>query len=225
MTRWLIVSLTMTVLATAAALALALAWPNLLQEHIPIHWDINMQPDGWVDRDRILPTLLIFPGVMALMIVLMWLLPKLSPKNFKVEPFANTWGYVFTIIVGLFGFLFCMQVWAAVDPNLPDNPWFGKVFVASFFVMFGLLGNVMGKVQRNFWMGVRTPWTLANETVWVRTHRLAAWTWMPAGFIGAILVLLGLPMWIAFALLIAVALWPVLYSLILYKQLERAGRV
>src|SRR5262245_13625795 len=109
MTRWLIVSLTLTVLAFAAALGVGWYAPGLLQERIPIHWDINMQPDGFVTREQFLPYLLIFPGVMALMVLLMWGLPLISPKNFEVERFSNTWGYVFTLLVGLFGYLFALQ--------------------------------------------------------------------------------------------------------------------
>ena len=100
-----------------------------------------------------------------------------------------------------------------------------RPFIAGFFVLFGLIGNQMGKVQRNFWMGVRTPWTLASEAVWVRTHRHAAWLWVATGLVGAVMVLVGVPFLIAFALLMVSALWPVLYSLIIYKRLQREGRV
>ncbi len=99
MTRWLIVSLTLTGLALATALAVCWVWSDALQERIPIHWDINMQPDGWVVREHFLPYLLIFPGLMALLVLLMWGLPLISPKNFEVERFASTWGYVFTLII------------------------------------------------------------------------------------------------------------------------------
>jgi uncharacterized membrane protein len=74
-------------------------------------------------------------------------------------------------------------------------------------------------------MGVRTPWTLASDAVWVRTHRMAAWTWMPMSIVGAAMVLLGAPYWIAFVLLTVAVLWPALYSLILYKRLQREGKV
>jgi uncharacterized membrane protein len=225
MTRWLIVSLILTALALGGALVLMLLWPGLIRESVPVHWDINMQPDGFVSREGFLPYLLIFPGVMALLVLLMWLLPKLSPKNFEVERFGDTWGYVFTLIVGLFAYLFALQVWASSLEDPLNNVWFGRLFIAGFFVMFALMGNVMGKVQRNFWMGIRTPWTLASDAVWVRTHRLAAWTWMPLGIVGAVLVLLGVPPLYAFVLLAVGALWPVLYSLILYKRLQREGRV
>jgi len=225
MTRWFIVSLTLTVLAFVAAIALGWGWPGVLQEHIPIHWDIHMRPDGWVTREQVGWFLVLFPGVMALLVVLMRVLPLISPRNFEVERFSNTWGYVFTLLVGFFGYLFALQLWAATQEDPRQNAWFARMFVAGFFMLFALMSNVIGKVQRNFWMGIRTPWTLASEAVWMRTHRLAAWTWMPMGIIGAILVLIGVPNWIAFVLLVLGVLWPAVYSLILYKRLQREGRL
>jgi uncharacterized membrane protein len=225
MTRWFILSLTLTVLAFLAAIALGWIWPTVLQERFPMHWDINMRPDGWVTREQFRPYLLMFPGVMGLLVLLMWLLPMISPRNFEVERFSNTWGYVFTLLVAFFGYLFALQIWVATQEDAGQSTWFGRLFVAGFFVLFALLSNVIGKVQRNFWMGVRTPWTLASEAVWVRTHRLAAWTWMPMGILGAVLVLIGVPYWIAGVLLIVGVVWPAVYSLILYKRLQREGRL
>jgi uncharacterized membrane protein len=90
-------------------------------------------------------------------------------------------------------------------------------------LLFVLLGNVMGKLRRNFWLGVRTPWTLANERVWYATHRLAART-MVAGGLPALVAALGaLPHLVAVAALLGAALVPVVFSLVYYKRLERAG--
>jgi uncharacterized membrane protein len=91
------------------------------------------------------------------------------------------------------------------------------------FLFFALLGNVLGKVQRNFYVGVRTPWTLASETVWVQTHRLAAWLFTGAGVLGLVIVLVGVPFYFAFGLILVAALVPVVYSLVLYKRLEKKG--
>jgi uncharacterized membrane protein len=221
MSRWYFVSIAMTVLVLGIALILGLATPAVFREKIPTHWDIDMQPDAWTTRQDFWPTLLIFPGVMGALVFLMWVLPMLSPRNFEVERFGSTWCYVMLLMVGFFAYLFALQVWIAVD----EHAWFARPFVAGFFVLFALLGNVIGKVQRNFWMGVRTPWTLASDAVWVRTHRMAAWTWMPVSIVGATIVLLGAPYWIAFVLLVLAILWPALYSLILYKRLQRDGKV
>ncbi len=221
MTRWLITSTLLTLLITGLCLYVGLVRPDLLREQIPVHWDLHMNPDSWSDRDNYYKFLLLCPGVMALMTGLMWLLPRISPQHFKIEPFADTFGYCMTVIVGFFGYMTLLLLWV----GMADSDLWPKLFVAGFFVLFALLGNMMGKVQRNFWMGVRTPWTLASEVVWDRTHRQAAWLWTAAGVIGAVLVLVGLPFWIGLALVMLALFWPVVYSLLLYKRLERQGKV
>ena len=145
MMRWFIVSLVLTLLAFAAAAALGWLWPGLFQERIPIHWNIDMQPDGWVSRSEFVWYLLIYPGVMALLVVMMGVLPLISPKNFEVEQFRNTWGYVFALLIAFFCYLFALQIGAALLDSPLDNTWFARLFVAGFFVLFALMGNVMGK--------------------------------------------------------------------------------
>jgi uncharacterized membrane protein len=222
MTRWIVTSLLLTT-ATASALAyVGLVRTDLLMEKIPIHWDIHMEPDGWTQREDFVWHLLAFPGIMLVMIGLMALLPWLSPKNFEIDRFANTFGFVMTTLVVFFGYLGALVLWAGMQEN---PPYWGKCFIAGFFALFAVMGNVMGKVQRNFWMGIRTPWTLASEPVWNRTHRVAAWLWVIAGIGGGAAVLLGAPFWIGLIVIIVAALWPVIYSLMLYKALEREGKL
>jgi uncharacterized membrane protein len=77
-----------------------------------------------------------------------------------------------------------------------------------------LIGNVMGKVRRNFWLGVRTPWTLANERVWYATHRLAGKTMVAGGLVTLVAALSALPGVVAVVALIGAALVPVGFSLV-----------
>jgi uncharacterized membrane protein len=97
-----------------------------------------------------------------------------------------------------------------------------RAIVGGLGMFFVLAGNVMGKVRRNFWLGVRTPWTLANDRVWYATHRLAART-MVAG--GALAVLVALAGWhgvLGIGGLVLGAIVPVVFSLVYYKRLEKA---
>jgi uncharacterized membrane protein len=96
---------------------------------------------------------------------------------------------------------------------------------AGVFVLLILIGNPLGKVRRNFYIGIRTPWTLASERVWYATHRMGARVMVAGGACGLIAVLLGAPATVIVTLLVALALLPVLYSLMLYKRLERAGEL
>ena len=100
----------------------------------------------------------------------------------------------------------------------------GRVVLGGICLVAALMGNVMGKVRRNFFVGVRTPWTLASERVWNATHRFAAKTFVAGGLLGLVLVCAGLRRWPVLALL-AGALAPVVYSLVLYKRLERHGEL
>jgi uncharacterized membrane protein len=87
-------------------------------------------------------------------------------------------------------------------------------------VFIGLLGNVMGKVRRNFWIGIRTPWTLASDRVWYATHRFAARTMVGSAALALAALLLGLPVWLCIGLPIAGTLLPAAYSLLLYRRIE-----
>jgi uncharacterized membrane protein len=100
-----------------------------------------------------------------------------------------------------------------------------RLLLGGIFLFLALMGNVLGKVRRNFWMGVRTPWTLASEAVWIRTHRLAAWVFVGGGLAGLAAVLLGVDFTVCMALLVVVGVVPVFYSLTLYKTLEKQGKL
>ena len=92
------------------------------------------------------------------------------------------------------------------------------------FLFFALMGNVMGKVRKNFYIGVRVPWTLASDRVWNDTHRLAAWVMVAAGLIGFVHDRQRLRRsFVAIVVLIASVFIPMVYSFVHYKSLERRG--
>jgi uncharacterized membrane protein len=218
---WFLVSILATLVALAAALAVWAGWFGPMAEQVPTHWDIHGKPDHVVPRDQALPYLLMVPGAMALMVVLTLLFPWLSPRSFDVERFRPTYHFIMALVVLLLGYIQGVLLVVSLGVQMP----FLKVYLGGLFLFFAALGNVLGKVQRNFWMGVRTPWTLASETVWIRTHRLAAWLFVVSGLIGFVAVMLDASPWVAIGILAVPCLTPVIYSLVLYKQLEKQGRL
>ena len=124
--------------------------------------------------------------------------------------------------------LLCMMVyfhalvlWAALGRSVDMT----RAIIGGVCLLFALLGNVLGKVRRNFYIGIRTPWTIANETVWNATHRLGGKLFFLCGLVGFVLALLRAPFWLVGGILAAGAAVPVIYSLVLYKKLERRGEV
>lgn len=219
--RWLWPALGLVVAATAASLVVYQYRADWLPEQVPTHWGVSGEPDAWTARDRILPTLLLMPTVSVGLIGLWFLLPWLSPEKFKIEPFRPTYDYIMFLVVVLFTYLHAVILLAYTQQISDLVRW---ITGGSLLVLAGL-GNVLGKVQRNFWVGVRTPWTLASDVVWVRTHRMAAWAFVLGGLTGFVLVVAGVGPLIALSVFGASAISPVFYSLILYKRLEKQGRL
>jgi uncharacterized membrane protein len=207
---------TVGVALTVAALAASGYFYGRLPESIPTHWNIHGQVDGHGPRW----TIFIMPAVMVAVLGLFRGLPWLSPKGFEVDSFRRTYLFVMATVVGLFAYMYGVILYATIHEGVDP----GRVLIGGIFLFIVFLGNVMGKLRRNFYIGVRTPWTLASERVWVDTHRLAGWTMVAGGLIGFVLAIAG---WLvpAFVVLMVACVIPALYSLVLYKRLERAGQL
>jgi len=182
---------------------------------IPTHWNAAGQADGHGPRAMIF----LEPLLMGLTILLWPALPRVSPDKFRVEGFSDTWWFSGLVVVGLFAYIQCVQL-AVLTQGALD---IGRALLGGIGIAIVLLGNVLGKVKRNFWLGVRTPWTLASERVWYATHRLAGKSMVVGGLVVLAVALAGLPGYVATAALLAAALVPVVFSLVYYKRLERLG--
>ncbi len=221
MKLWLTVTIAATVLAAASSLVVYSHRAEWLPEKVPTHWNAENEVDQYTSRDDLLVYLLLPPGVMAGVTVLAVVLPWLSPRHFKVEPFRATWDYIMALLVVLFGYIH--MVLLAAYMGKMNGAEFPRWLIGGMLVIFAMLGNRLGKVQRNFWMGIRTPWTLASDTVWIRTHRLGAWTFTAGALAGLVLLLAGVNPIVVMLVFTAAAVVPVFYSLWLYKHLEKAG--
>ena len=220
MSRWMLVGWMIVGGMFAGSALVSTKWIDKFPGKVPIHWNIEGKADGWASRNDTFLIFYVFPTISAAVLALAVVLPWLSPEPFKVETFRRTYDYVFALVAGLFAWMHASFLYMAANGDA-DFRW----MLAGLFLFFALIGNVLGKVRKNFWMGVRTPWTLANDIVWERTHRFAAWMFTAAGLIGFVASIAGMnPMW-GFGLVLIAALVPVVYSLVIYKQLERRGQL
>jgi uncharacterized membrane protein len=215
MTRWTYI---IGLLVILAAIAATVAVYAQLPESVATHWDLNNHPNGYSPKWALF---LIGPGMMAGIVLLTCLLPWLSPKQFEVDGFRSTYEQIMLSIVLLLGYCYAVMLWVAIGHSVN----IGKAIVGGVCLLFAFMGNLMGRVRRNFFVGIRTPWALADERVWNATHRLAAKVFVVGGIFGLILTLLGAVGWPALVVIVAMTLVPVVYSLVFYKQLERRGEL
>jgi len=207
--------LQLALIATVLA-GIAIAYPHL-PPRIVTHWNAAMQPNRHGPRWVLF---VIGPGIMAVTLLLTALLPWLSPKQFEVDTFRLTYLRLTLLTQLMMAYIVAVTVWAHVGHRIDP----GRVLVGGICLMIALIGNLMGKVRRNFFIGIRTPWTLASERVWYATHRFAAKTFVAGGIVGAVMAVTGPRRGPVSALLIA-ALAPMVYSLVVYKRLERRGEL
>ncbi|MEO8779598.1 MAG: SdpI family protein, partial [Rhodanobacter sp.] len=180
--RSLLVSLCFFVIAVVVAVWL---YPRLPAE-VPRHWDLQGHVNGTMPRlwGAAMPALWIL-GLAGLT----WLLPVISPRRFEIKPFAQVFVLVMLLVQALVLVVGLASLLSAVGYPVVMH----EVVMLGVGALFLILGNYMGKLRKNFFIGIRTPWTLASDAVWERTHRLGGWLFMLAGVVMIAATLLGAP--------------------------------
>lgn len=207
--RTVVVSSLFVLIAAAVGLW---AYPRL-PALVPTHWNLHGQADGWTPRfwSACLPALLL-----AGLALLAALLPRMAPRQFSVASTARVFDIAMLATQAAVLVIDLSILLGSAGHPLPVVP----IALVTIGVLFMVIGNYMGKLRRNSFLGVRTPWTLASDAVWERTHRFGAWV-MLLGGLGAVLVALaGAPYWLSAGLLILACLTPVAYSYWIHRELE-----
>lgn len=204
-------------LILAVLAGILVAYPQL-PAIVPLHWDAHGQVNGWGPKWSLL---LWGPGMMVGLVGLFAVLPWLSPRKFDINEFRPTYLYIMIVVLAMLAYMNLLLLMSALGIIMD----IGRASEGGVCLLIALLGNVLGKVRRNFYVGIRTPWTIVDERVWNKTHRLAAKTSFVAGLIGLLEVLLHAPFWLAIATVMTGLLFPAVYSLVYYKQLERSGEL
>jgi hypothetical protein len=202
-----------TGLLVALSLAAGIVFYDRLPDPVPTHFDAQGHPNGYTSKPLgafILPLILLPTGL------LLSVLPTISPRGYGIQSF----GRVFEIIsVSVLGIVFILGV-GALFQALGSRMSFERIVVPMIGVLLIILGNFAGKLRRNFFIGIRTPWTLASEEVWFRTHRLGGPLMVLAGVILMIGAFLGEGAELIVPVVLIAAIIPVIYSYVIYRRLD-----
>ena len=174
--------------------------------------------DGVADRTNTILTALAFVNGMSLFIlVVMTALTWLEPRKENLQKSSRARQAITLAVVCLMIVIGITFVAEAYEYPMPRQ----RIIFVSIFVLFIFIGNFLPKLRSNFFMGVRTPWTLSSDTVWTKTHRLAGPIFMLAGLIGipfALLAPVHQMTFVILGLILPASLIPVAYSWWLWRQ-------
>jgi uncharacterized membrane protein len=183
-----------------------------LPEMVPTHWDARGHVNGYLPKPY---GVYVLPFIMLVLHGFLWLVPRLSRKTPRASV-GRAYEAVHSITLAFLLFVTMVSLRAAAGEKIP--------IVQTIGVALGLLliviGNLLGKVRRNFFLGIRTPWTLANDEVWLRTHRLGGKTFVVGGVVVIVGVLLGANIGLCGAVALLAALIPAAYSYLVYRRLQ-----
>ncbi|MGG1322301.1 SdpI family protein [Priestia megaterium] len=192
--------------------AWVIALPHL-PAMMPIHWGANGEADGFATK---INAMILTVGIMVLIYFIIAFVPRIDPRKENYKYFSKTYNIVLNAVLLLFFFVNISTILQGLGYNVPMS-YIAPIMAGLVFI---IIGNYLQRVRSNYFMGIRTPWTLSNETVWKKTHRLSGKIF----FIGGLLILISafLPdgyksviMWGSIVLCVAV---PYLYSYLAYKK-------
>ncbi|HEX9016575.1 MAG TPA: SdpI family protein [Chloroflexota bacterium] len=193
-------------------LVAAVSWTSA-PERYPVHWNLAGQVDRYGGKTE---GLLLMPVMTLAIYLALVFVPRIDPLRANYERFRGTYGamrLVFTVSMAIiYGIMLLSGAGYPIDTS--------RVIPMVVGGMLVVVGNFLGKIRPNWFVGIRTPWTLSSRKSWVKTHRLGGWLFI---LVGLSLMLTGLvrTVWsfeLMMAVFVASMVWMIAYSYVVWRS-------
>ncbi|HLI92227.1 MAG TPA: SdpI family protein [Puia sp.] len=189
-----------------------------LPARVPLHFDSAGQPDHFGTPSAFLWSIVLLQAASVGVYFLIRFLPEIDPKK-KIKYSRQALVRISYALVTVMAALATFLIYGTIR---------GRLYLDMHYVFAGIallmayLGNLFNNLKPNYFVGIRTPWTLENETVWKKTHQMGGRLWLAGGLFLAPACLFLPGNWATgiFAAGVAVlVLVPVLYSYLAFKKI------
>ena len=197
---------------------LAYLW-NSLPEEVPIHWNYKGEIDNWGTKYSLIGVVFLLP---VLTYVLMLFIPKIDPKN-RIELMGNKY-YQIKFILVLFMSVLAFFILHSSQSQTLSSPNIVLVLIGFLFMA---LGNYFKVIKQNYFLGIKTPWTLESEEVWKLTHILAGKLWIVGGLLIVIFSLViseDINFYLFITITAIITIVPIVYSYRIFKMLKNSNQ-
>lgn len=202
-------------LIAIAILAGLLLWSRL-PDPMPAHWNAAGEIDGYMSK---------FWGVFLIPIIsislagLFLIIPNIDPLKANIAQFRATFNWFIVVFVVYMLYVYALTLFAALGTSFNMT----LMLLPAVGLLFIGIGYLMNGAKRNFFIGIRTPWTLSSDTVWDETHKLGSKLFMLGGVVTILCAFLGESgIWIMLVAMLGAAFAPIVYSYVLYQRETKA---
>jgi uncharacterized membrane protein len=188
------------------------AYPKL-PDRMPTHWDIHGQPNGYSSR---LFGVALIPLMILVLTGIAQVLPRIDPRRANYAKFIGVYWLIINCIL-----LFMVVIHFAMLASALGSPVnLTRVGLVGVGLLLALLGTYLRRVEPNWFLGIRTPWTLSSDAVWRETHRVGGWAFVAGGLLLTACAFLKPPLvyWVFGVTIGLVAIVPIVWSYVLWRR-------
>jgi len=202
-----------TLFLIAFALVFSILVYNSLPEQMASHWNERGQVDGYMSRFW---GAFMMPLVVLGMLVVFLIIPNIDPLKANIAKFRGQFNTFITLIVAFMTYVHILSMlW-----NLGYDQFnMGTAMMPALGLVFIFAGIMMRKAKRNFFIGIRTPWTLSSDHVWDEIHRIGAILFIASGIIAMLGIFFGnYAIWLVLVPVMGSTIFLLVYSYVLYQR-------
>jgi uncharacterized membrane protein len=194
------------------AIASVIAYPRL-PERVPIHWDLHGQTNRWQSRGH---AVLFLPIAAVVLWGVLRALPSIDPRRANYSKFQPTYEFMVGATLTVIALIHLAVLASGIGMPIAIH----RVIPIALGIILLAIGNQLPRARSNWWFGIRTPWTLSNDRVWERTHRVGGYLMTVAGVVIALGVFIPgrIEPPLVIACVAASTLGSIIYSYFAWKQ-------
>jgi uncharacterized membrane protein len=186
-------------------------YPQMPNE-LASHWNAAGEADGTSSK---FTGLFAIPIISLILLLLFLFIPRIDPKRENIKKFERYYDAMILVMIVFFLYVYILSIWW----NLGNRFDFGLALLPAFTILFWFIGLMLERAKMNWFVGIRTPWTLSSEKVWNKTHKVGARLFKLA----ALITLLGLVFREQAILLVIIpvivfAIYLIIYSYLVFRK-------
>ena len=188
---------------------------NLFPEKIASHWNTSGEVDSYMSKGI---GLFLFPIVSLAILLLFLFIPLIDPLKKNIVKFRKYFDWFILLIIFFLFYIYLLTIFWNLGYEFNMN----LALIPALGFLFYFIGILIEKSKRNWFVGIRTPWTLSSDKVWDKTHKLGGKLFKISGIIAIIGIFFEkYIIWFVLIPVLISVVWTFVYSYVEYRKLKK----